>query len=1004
MRNFAICASVLLAAPLWAQEPSSPEFPSPKAALDGFRQQQSLADGQWIVRWHPATGTPSAIYGTGLRLADWRENSLEEARRHALQLLQQHSDMLGLGTSDFRENIGARMGRSWSLTFEQWFRGVPVVEGRADIRINMTGVVAMMGSRAWPIPANFDTTPAIDGGVATAIAWNGVDAQPAANLPAPRLVIWGDIDAAQQAPFFLAWEVAVQTNGAAGERQYGRSYIDAKTGAKLHYQNDLHQCGFEGCKRNADSDLPAAVTDQPAEPLPVTVTETPSVLPVLTTVKLMAWTRTGADAFSALQNVPLQNIIINVPGIGNRTTDANGEFEIDITSPVTISVGNLDGVHHDPVSGPDAPSTSVTVNPGMNTTIQLLTANATTNQAAHTTGAYWTDRSNEWARSILGNSPQLNTADGVGVNVNINSSCNATYGGNNTNYFAEGGGCANTAFSTVIAHEWGHGLDDRYGGIANSIAEGLSEGWGDIIGMYQVDSPLLGSGFSSPGSPLRNGNNTRIYPYSSGSPHGAGQVWMGFAWRLRDELRSAFGTAQAIAISNDIVIGSIVADATDRVGAVMEVFIADDDDGNLLNGTPHYAQLSAAANLKGIPFPEIQLAVITHSPLTNTDDRLTPRPVVATVTPTSGSINGATLHFDAGAGAVVRNMHPNGSTDGYIAMLPGIGGGNVTYHIEVQHSSGTTVRLPESGEIAYTVNDGSFAGFFSDNFENGIGGWVSGSNGTQNDWQLGNPAGRSGTSSGVQWQDPSAPGGGANCFSNDLGNTIGSTNWNGRYQGNVDNWLRSPVIDCTGRTGVRLRFKRWLSVEEAQFDQATLSVNGQQVWQNPISGNFQDTSWVTVEYQIPWADNNPAVQIEWRLQTDGGLHMGGWNIDDVELGETVVPVADAELTMLPEQAVQGATLTTVITTPGNSRPFIFAVGDSIGPTIVPGLPIVFVGGNIGLVGGNTNASGIDTFTFPAPTVPSSVGLLFYSQVLTFDATFTNLVVSNRHVNLFTQTP
>ncbi|HEX6812402.1 MAG TPA: S41 family peptidase [Planctomycetota bacterium] len=70
-------------------------------------------------------------------------------------------------------------------------------------------------------------------------------------------------------------------------------------------------------------------------------------------------------------------------------------------------------------------------------------------------------------------------------------------------------GCSNTANSTIIAHEWGHGLDDRYDGI--SQIDGLGEGWGDICGMYLLDSPLLGSGYWIAGVPLRNGNKTTQY-------------------------------------------------------------------------------------------------------------------------------------------------------------------------------------------------------------------------------------------------------------------------------------------------------------------------------------------------------------------------------------------------------------------------------------------------------------------------------------------------------------
>ena len=609
MRILALASLCLVVPSVLAQEQSP--FPplTSKALFDRFQETQG---GDWVIKWHPATGTPGTIYGTGLQIAGWGKNSLEEGRRHANRLLVEQAELLGLGTSTFREVIGARMGRTWSFTFDQFFQGIPVLEGRVDARINMAGVVAMIGSRAWPIPATFNTTPAIHAQLAQATAWNALGGEPNGNAPAPRLVIWGDIASPQLAPFYLAWEVAVHEINAGDTGKFGRYLIDAQTGRVLHFQNDKHDCGLGGCKVKSIEaqvdgpsvtliEAPSVVEDSVVEDTVVEV----SYAPIPTTVTVMAWTRTGADASSALQNIPFPGLEVSVPGLGTQVTDDFGEFVIDINSAVSITISGLNGRHHAQVNGASAPTGNVTVQPGVNATIQLLSAGASTAQAAHTTASYWTDRSNEWARSILGNSSQMNTASNIGINVNVNNTCNATYGGNNTNFYQAGGGCSNTAFSTVVAHEWGHGLDDRYGGIANSNAEGLSEGWGDIIGMYQVDSPILGSGFQSPGVGIRNGNNNRVWPYSSGSPHGAGEVWMGWAWRFREALRSSLGSTAAIQISEDIVLGSIVADATTRQGAVLEVFLADDDDGNLLNGTPHYQELESASIQKGIPYPEV---------------------------------------------------------------------------------------------------------------------------------------------------------------------------------------------------------------------------------------------------------------------------------------------------------------------------------------------------------------------------------------------------------------
>jgi len=105
--------------------------------------------------------------------------------------------------------------------------------------------------------------------------------------------------------------------------------------------------------------------------------------------------------------------------------------------------------------------------------------------------------------------------------------------------------------------------------------------------------------------------------------------------------------------------------------------------------------------------------------------------------------------------------------------------------------------------------------------------------------------------------------------------------------------------------------------------------------------------------------------------------------------------------MLPEQAQQGATINLSVATPSNSRPFMLILGDAPGPTSVPGFPTIQAGGNLGLFPGSTDATGNFATTFAAPSVPSAIGVLYYSQVLTLDAAFTGWAISNAHVNLFT---
>ena len=590
-----ILASACLTVAALAQKAPSTDGLAQFYSGPSWHEFLTAASGSWRVEWCAATGTPKAIWGSGLPIADWRENSLVEARRHANQLLKDQAELLRLGTSEFREVIGSRMSRTWTFVFDQYFRGLPVIGGRADVRVHMVGRVPMFGSTAWQIPANFNITPRFDGETAHAMAWQALDAVPTgvsqpAPVAAPRLVIWGDVESAELMSARLAYEVAISNVDANGAGPVGRYYVDALTGLVLRFESDKHECGLANCNH-------ATTATAAAAPAPTA----PTAPPVLTTVTVNGWTRIGVDAFDPLVNVPLPGLQLTVPGIGAVTTDNNGQFQINIASAVSITVGALDGRHHAVIAGANAPSGSFTVNPGVNTTIQLLTAGATTNQGAHTSTSYWVDKTNELLRSIVGNSPELAIADNVGVTVNIVNTCNAYYTGNTINFYQAGGGCSNTSFSTVIAHEWGHGCDDRYGGISQT--NGLSEAWGDISGCFLLDSPDLGSGFQTAGVPLRSANNTTQYPSGSG-PHAQGQSFMGFAWKLRDRLAITLASRPAaIALTNDIVLGTIVADATNQADAVLQVFIADDNDGNLANGTPNSVDLIWACNQHSLPYP-----------------------------------------------------------------------------------------------------------------------------------------------------------------------------------------------------------------------------------------------------------------------------------------------------------------------------------------------------------------------------------------------------------------
>ncbi|MCA3010300.1 MAG: hypothetical protein INH34_18150 [Phycisphaerales bacterium] len=980
LSSLVFAAAVAMAAPLAAQTPPSRAAEAARgapaaataataAAWDAFVRAHGTA---WIARWHAPTGTPRAIFGHGYELADWRDAGEAEARRHAHRELQRHAELLGLGASDFPEAIGARMGRTWTFSFRQTFRGLDVIDGRADVRIHMVGRVVHLGSTAWPVPVDFDVTPTLGEAAAAARAWLHLGREPGA-VPQPgrprpnRLVVVGVGDDAATAVVRLAWEIPVSAVAADGSGPIGRVYVDARTGGVLRYVDDKHACGIAGCSIGGAG----ATADRATPPVPTTVT-------------VRGWTATGFSPVSPPTNAALPGIQVAVPGFGVQTTDQFGQFTIDLTAPLTVTA-QVDGQRCNLVFGPGAPLATANLQPGVPATLQFGSATGGEQPLAHTTAYYWTDRVNTWARGVLGNSPQLAIADNVQPTVNMTSTCNAYYVGNSINFYGSGGGCNNTSAASVVAHEWGHGLDDRYGGISQT--NGLSEGWGDICSMYLLDDPQIGHDFFSGGGGIRSGNNGQQYPNGSG-PHAQGESWMGFAWKFRQNLRAALGTAQALTLSDAIVVGSIAANAQNQPDAVVAAFQADDNDGLLGNGTPNYVHLAAACNAHSLPYPQIVAGYVQNPTLLGTTfDQGMPRNVQVDAVPIVGGFAQVRVHWSTGGGVwQQRAMIPAGPANRWQALLPGqLAPSTVQYHFEAAHATGATFRMPATGEYGYTTL--SEKRIWLDGFEQGGAGWTHGATTGADDWQIG-PAGGV---VGWGWSDPATAA---------TGTAIAGTNLTngGAYPASTDSWLRSPPIDCTGYPTVRVRFKRWISCA-GPSDRLELRIGGLLTWATSFAP-VSETGWSTFETIAPNGGNNPALVLEFRLVSDSVISYGGWQIDDVEvfsLNAAVPP--PARLALLPEQTPPGAAVTAHLQTAG-AAPFLLLLGDTAGPTAIPlpGMPLR-AGGNVIALFGATDAQGVFTSTFASPPAPLT-GSLWHSQALTLDAQGA-IVATNAFLNLFT---
>ncbi|MCC6408929.1 MAG: M28 family peptidase [Planctomycetes bacterium] len=269
---------------------------------------------------------------------------------------------------------------------------------------------------------------------------------------------------------------------------------------------------------------------------------------------------------------------------------------------------------------------------------------------------------------------------------------------------------------------------------------------------------------------------------------------------------------------------------------------------------------------------------IAHTELGDTTNATGPYAVASTVTSQIGSnVTAVNVWFSSNGGTNWTSTAASAVGSVWTAFIPSQGSPKtILYYIEALDDQGNREVAPsgaDAGGATYDFFVGTKTPIYVTGFEEGTdNGWTHAQVATQDDWQRGVPMGQSG--------DPSSAYAGTKVWGNDLG----PSGWNGAYTNSVNNYLRSPAINCSAQPSVTLEFRRWLGVEAGSFDQAQIKVNNTVVWSNPSGADLIDSSWVPMSIDISSiAGGNPSVQVEFRMISDAGVSFGGWNIDAFQL-------------------------------------------------------------------------------------------------------------------------
>lgn len=498
-----------------------------------------------------------------------------------------------------------------------------------------------------------------------------------------------------------------------------------------------------------------------------------------------------------------------------------------------------------------------------------------------------------WADAVA---PEVVVGDfegGVLVS-NVNrrdGNCNAFYDGSSINFYTAGGGCVNTGqLADVTYHEWGHGFHAtslRAGSFDGSISEGAA----DSIAFLITDDSMIGRGFFNTDTRgIREVDQLRVYPRDVvGQVHTDGLILGGTIWDLVARLEGRYSRDEARDVAGRILAGALKGGPTlATVGE--ELLLADDDDGDLSNGSPHYCELTQVLAQRGLLPASSPPVALRHDQLVEAEpDRVTLTATVEAQLADCYDLDRVEAVYRVGGGSWRRTEASSDGRD-LQARIEGLAFGSfVEYYLDTDQ-----VSIPEGGERnPLSLYVGGVLPLGCQDFEDSDGGYahelISGTPGPgADDWQWDWPRGRSG--------DPSRANSGRNIWGTDLGLRIDGQRYDGAYQDDKHTRLTSPVLRFPEHLeGVALRYARWLTVQDGSNDLAQILADGEVVWTNHVSGDAAgdehhlDARWVQHSVDLGEATADGAVELAWELITDEGGGFGGWNLDDVCLFAPATP-------------------------------------------------------------------------------------------------------------------
>ncbi len=723
--------------------------------------------GDWRVPyWNALTDTPAYLVGSGVDVAGGLANDTE-AEATARRVIADNRGVFRIDPVDLRlNNVERGMGKV-AVHFQQTYAGLDVWEGRAHLTFSDAGRLFVMGSECYQ-NIQVDPTPSIPQAQAERIAARDIGFNEATDAiqEGTRLLILPVPVSDTEVEYHLVWRVRLDMQDPFG---IWVTHVDAHTGAIVWRFNDVHFVDFTG----------DAVHD--VEP----------------------------DSYcSGIGEQDLKYLRVQIASVGEATTAQDGTWRVPYagTTPATLT-STFYGpyIRVNVVDGTGNASFTTTATPGVPVTIDFNDGNARRDERDCFDAV---NDIHDFFQPFAPTFGYINTR--ITCNVGVSGTCNAYWNGT-INFYNAGGGCANTGqIQGVVQHEFTHGIQNAILGQQGN--EGLGEGNADILSNLMSQDPVIGRGFylNNCTSGIRNSENTLRYPEDmTGAIHHDGQIIAGFHWDFMELMQGLYGTETGTVMAAERWhYGRVLEHPLNQPAQVLATFIADDDDANLSNGTPHYDQLCEAATNHGFECPEILVGVLfDHNPLWSTEiegDREVVAQIWSTEAPLVPSL--IKLHYQIDGGDLQEvAMTATGNPDEFHGFIPGLTQpARVAYYLSAEDELSNTGTSPrQAPAVLYTFN----VALVADQMEVDTG-WVVNLEGTDNAttgiWLRADPVG-----TGAQPEDDHTSVPGTICWV--TGNTAPG---GGIGDNDVDGGtttVYSAEYDLTDATAAEVAYWRWYS-------------------------------------------------------------------------------------------------------------------------------------------------------------------------------------------------